>query len=167
MQRGLALLASGGTNLTKSPPCFISPLPGSHIGMQGTIGTVGLFHLPARPCCLPPNLRSHVWQNCVHAGKHKWTDEDTMWANAPHLPLGLRLWELTLSACWEVFCWLQGELLFDPTNTFPIQRSCSLILEAMLIQGYNLHSTDKSGTILGWGLLDQCASTETCWLFFH
>lgn len=35
----------------------------------------------------------------------------------------------------------------------------------MLIQGYNLHSTDMSGTILGWGLLDQCASPESCWLF--
>lgn len=41
MQR---VLASGGTNLTKSPPCFISPGPGSHSGMQGTIGTVELSH---------------------------------------------------------------------------------------------------------------------------
>lgn len=120
-----------------------------------------------RLCCLPPNLQSHIWQNCVHAGKHKWRDEDEMWANAPHLPFRLGLWKLTLSACWEVLCWLQEELPIDPTSTFPIQWSCSLILQAMLIQGYNLHSTDKSGSILRRGLWDQCASTETCWLFSH
>lgn len=162
MQR---VLASGGTNLTKSPPCFISPRPGSRSGMPETTGTVELSHFPF-PLPVPfATLQSHIWQHCVHAGKHKWTDEDEMWANAPHLPFRLRLWKLTLSACWEVLCWLQEELPIDPTSTFPIQWSCSLILRAMLIQGYNLHSTDKSGSILRWGLWDQCASTETCWLF--
>lgn len=37
--------------------------------------------------------------------------------------------------------------------------------EAVLIQGYNLHSTDMSGAMPEWGLLDQCASPESCWLF--
>lgn len=56
------------------------------------------------------------------------------------------------------------------TSTWPDQHisiSVKLLFdfEALLIQGYNLHSTDMSGTILGWGLLDQCASPESCWLF--
>lgn len=46
----------------------------------------------------------------------------------------LRLYSLTLFACWEVFCWRQEELFLDPSNTFPSQWSCSLIMKPCLFK---------------------------------
>lgn len=98
--------SSSVTNLTKSLPCFISPLPGSHPGVQESIGTVKLFPFPyPRLCCLPPNLRSLIWQNSLHAGKHKWTDEDKMWASAP--PPSVQAQALKV----DTFCLLRSFLL--------------------------------------------------------
>lgn len=51
-------------------------------------------------------------------------------------PVCITLWvyRLTLFACREVLRRLQEELLLDPTNTFPFQWSCSLILKPCLFK---------------------------------
>lgn len=78
-------LASGGTNLTKSFPCFISPLRGNHTGMQeSTSAQVFFISLTAFVDCHKTCRMNFyfalrwVWTNTAHAGKKEveWWGQD-------------------------------------------------------------------------------------------
>lgn len=143
-----------GINLAKSSPCFISPLWGNHVGMPETISALMLFHFPVHLCCVPLSCTQPVKYisvkpcavlggilvGCSPVEVYCWgMDVSEYSPPAPH-PVapsvsGSSFYRLTLLACREVFCWLPEELLLDPSNTFPIQWSCSLIVEPCLFKG--------------------------------
>lgn len=86
-------LASGGTNLTKSFPCFISPLRGNHTGMQESTSALKFFSFPWPPLLIATKPAEWIFillyvgfgQILLMPVKKRWSDGDKMPANTSHL----------------------------------------------------------------------------------